>query len=343
MQNIIINLLRTDSEIKVIATASNGIEALKKVHTLNPDVVTLDIVMFPLDGLSVLRQIMEKHPTPVIIVSGLSKQGTSISIEALELGAVDFVAKQGGDSPSWGKAALNLMRAELLAKIKIAATIDRDRLKRMYWSSREKISPQVYPSISQLDKIVAIGSSTGGPQALMRIFPQFPHDFPATILVSQHLPSFFIRSFAERLNGVSNLKVKVTEEGEVLHAGTVLFAPGDSTLKLKKTEKKLSIMLSKETSPHYLHYPSIDIMMKSVAEVSGKKSIGVILTGMGEDGVDGLKSIKEAGGKTIAQDEKTSIIFGMPKVAIEKGVVDKVLQLEKIPEEIIKTVNNKWR
>ncbi len=334
IQNVITRILKEAPDIEVVAAVSNGIEALNKVHSLNPDVVTLDIVMSPMDGLSVLSRIMEKNPVPVIVVSSLSTNEAAISIDALKLGAVDYVAKPGGDSPLWMEAGLKRIKDELLAKIRIAAIVDKNKLRALYQGENHS---KAVPAAITPDKIVTIGSSVGGPQALMSILPKFPRNFNALFLVSQHMSPFFIKAFTERLNKTTRLKVKVArEEKEEFQPGTVIFAPGDANIILKKSGKGLNIVLEKKH--RFRGLSCIDVMMRSVAEAAGKNSIGVLLSGMGRDGVEGLECIKKAGGKTIAQNEETSIIFGMPMEAIKKGVVDKVLPLERIPRAVIRMV-----
>ncbi|MFH1415184.1 MAG: chemotaxis response regulator protein-glutamate methylesterase [Elusimicrobiota bacterium] len=338
--NAVSKILEKAPDIRVVGMASDGLEAVSKVVELNPDVITLDIAMYPVDGLTVLKRIMEKNPTPVIIFSGDSKQATSISIEALKLGAVDYVAKPGGgESPLWMKASLNQVSEELITKIRIAATVDRERLRtlyRFYTDDKDKKDIKKQPVLIQPKKVIAIGSSTGGPQALMEILTGFHDDFGSVILVSQHMPPFFIKRFSERLNSLSRLCVKVAEEGDVLQAGMVFFAPGEYNLLIEKKKKKYIITLNNERGPNYKRLPCIDIMMESVARAAGEDSIGVLLSGMGRDGAEGMEVIKSAGGTTVVQDEATSVVFGMPKEAIKKGVVDKILPLKKIAGWIIR-------
>lgn len=324
------SILSSDPEIE-IKTASNGIEGLEKVKLLKPDVVTLDVKMPGIDGLKTLKMIMEEAPVPVLMLSYLTNEGGEITLKALELGAVDFI-----DKASVGIMNFDHTSEELIGKVKAIAGVNVNRIK----ESRGRIYPaptsEPIHFRGEID-IVAIGASTGGPPALEKIIPLLPKNFPAGLLIVQHIPVGFTRTLAERLNSKSLIEVQEAREGDIIRPGKALIAPSGLQLKLKKRAGALTVRLGEEPKES-LHRPSVDVMMESVARASGKRAIGLLLTGMGNDGARGMKALKEAGGITLAQDERTSVIFGMPKAAIEKGVVDEIVPLEKIPDFLIRRV-----
>lgn len=323
------SILSSDPEI-VIETASNGLEGFEKVKLLRPDVVTLDVKMPGIDGLKTLKMIMEEAPVPVLMLSYLTNEGGEITLKALGLGAVDFI-----DKSTVGLMDIDRASEELIGKVKAIAGVQIDRIK---VGAGFKPVPTNEPINfkGEID-VVAIGASTGGPPALERILPLLPKNFPAGLLVVQHIPVGFTRSLAERLNSKSLIRVQEAKEGDIVTPGKALIAPSGLHIRLKKRTGALTVHLGEEPKES-LHRPSIDIMMESVARVCGKRALGLLLTGMGNDGAMGMKAIKESGGITIAQDERTSVIFGMPKAAIEEGIVDEIAPLEKIPDALIKRV-----
>jgi len=338
MRLMISDILNSDKEIEVVATARDGEDGIKRVTELKPDVVTLDVEMPRLDGLQALGYIMSEIPTPVVMVSAHTKKGAEATFRALEYGAVDFVSKPSGPISGDIKAVGD----ELVAKVKIAAVVNLDKLKfiqpkkntQKYLKGKpKKIAPEV--------KIIAIGSSTGGVCALGEILPQLDPDIPAGLLIVQHMPTGFTEAFAARLDRESKIDIKQAEAGDKIEQGKALIAPGDYHITVKREVSSKEtvglISLNKKPPVHGLR-PTVDTMMLSVAEVYGDKTIGVILTGMGSDGTRGMKAIKESEGKTMAQDEDTCVVYGMPKAAVEEGVVDKVVPLDKIAEEIMKIV-----
>ncbi len=335
MRKIITDMLNSDPQVTVIGTASDGRETVEKVKTLNPDVITLDIIMPDMDGLTALEQIMKVCPTPVVMFSKVTRDGAEATLKALEFGAVDFVTKPQDADLGSIKIEIDKVKSELIDKIKIAARIDRNKLKVLYPTTRirEKIANVADPT----ERMVCIGSSAGGPKVLMEIMPQFPYDFNSGVLVAQHMPSFFIKSFTERLSNISKISVREAKIGDIITPATAFMAPESYTIKVEKIKKGGAVTLSSEPSVHRVK-PCIDAMMEAAAQVYGAKTIGVLLSGMGRDGVKGLKAIKDAGGKTIAQDESSSIVFGMAKAAIEEGVVDKVVPANKIIEEVLKLI-----
>lgn len=316
--------------LQVVGTANNGLEALNQIKTLRPDVVVLDIEMPRLDGLSTLRRIMAECPTPVIMFSVLTQRGARATIQAMMMGAVDFVRKPEA------KEAVYTVVEELAAKIKAAVGTQLTKL------SSAETAPLTQPAKLGLqrfqkgDRIIVIGASTGGPRALQAILSQLPADIPAAVLVVQHMPSGFTHSLAQRLHQMSAVRVQEAADGDRLARGLVLLAPGDYHLCLTKTGQ---VRLNQGPRRHYVR-PSVDVTMESAVESFGSAVIGVILTGMGNDGTDGAKYIKDAGGKVVAEDESTTIVNGMPLSAIEAGWVDQVAPLPKIAPIILKLVKN---
>ncbi len=320
MRRIISDMLSKDGGIEVVGAARNGAEALEKVRELNPDVVTMDIEMPVMDGLTALQHIMADSPRPVVMLSSMDKRQADITLKSLDLGAVDFISKTAGS------LSLDLERnsEDIVAKVKAAA-----RAKIMARpASAGTVQPMAVPALSG-DWLVVIGSSTGGPKALPEVLSRLPANLPASVLIVQHMPEGFTRSFAERLNWVSPLEVKEAEEGEELQQGKVYLAQGNRHLMLDGRR----LHLDDGPKVNYVR-PAVDILMKSVAPMYGPRTIGVILTGMGSDGAEGMKCIKKNGGKTIAQSEETCVVYGMPKAVVESGAADRVVPLEDIAQAI---------
>ncbi len=320
MRRIISDLLSKDEGIEVVGTARNGAEAIEKVRQLDPDVVTMDIEMPVMDGLTALQHIMAESPRPVVMLSSMDKRQADITLKSLDLGAVDFISKTSGS------LSLDLERnsEDIVAKIKAAA--------------RAKIFPRNAPASlvqpAQMltlrgDWIVVIGASTGGPKALPEVLSRLPANLPAAVLIVQHMPEGFTRSFAERLNWVSPLEVKEAEEGEEIHQGKVYLAQGNRHLLLDGRR----LHLDDGPKVNYVR-PAIDVLMRSVAPIYGPRTIGVVLTGMGADGAEGMRSIKQNGGKTVVQDEGTCVVYGMPKAVVEAHAADRVVPLEDIAQAI---------
>jgi len=337
IRTIVSDMLGSDSRIEVVATARDGQEAIEKVTKLNPDVVTLDVEMPRLDGLAALGYIMSECPTPVVMLSAYTRSGSETTLKALEYGAVDFVLKPSGPASS----NIREVKEELLAKVKIAAAVDVKKLKFLLPKSRVvKHRPKAVTARG--GKVIAIGASTGGPQALTEILPKFPGDIPAGLLIVQHMPAGFTKSFAQRLNESSMIRVKEAEEGDIVRPGQALVAPGNyhmivhnpSAVNNDGSREPMTIGLNQGPRLHGVR-PSVNIMMESVASLYGENSVGVLLTGMGSDGAQGMKLIKEKLGKTIAEDESSCVVFGMPKAAIDAGVVDKVVTRSQVVEAIL--------
>ncbi len=334
MRNTLSSMISADPEIKVIGFARDGIEAVEKTALLKPDIVTLDVEMPRMDGIEALKLIMEKNPVPVLMVSSLTTEGAKVTLDALDIGAVDFIPKNLSD------LSINIVKIKeiLIDKIK---KIGRKGLVRNI--SRNLSKPLRMPENTQYTphrrvNIVAIGSSTGGPKALQIILTRIPKDFPVPILIAQHMPPTFTGPFAERLNQLSELTVKEAEEGEPISRGTVYIAPGRGHMSIvRKKITETSIAVS-ENRGEYIYRPSIDFLMLSIVENFSGHVLGVILTGLGNDGEKGMKEIKNKGGRTIAESEKTCVVYGMPRAIIEAGVADKIVPLDEIAGEIINSV-----
>ncbi|MDR3135337.1 MAG: chemotaxis response regulator protein-glutamate methylesterase [Deltaproteobacteria bacterium] len=314
-------------DIEVVATAPDPYVARDKIVELNPDVVTLDIEMPRMDGITFLKKIMSAHPLPVIIVSSLTPKGSAMALEALECGAVEVLAKPGG-SFSVGE-----MGAQLADKIRAASKVK--VMKRV--PSADKGPMAARKSITQTtNKVIAIGSSTGGTEALKDILTRLPPDTPG-IVIAQHMPANFTKAFADRINGLCRINIKEGANNDSVLPGTCLIAPGNFHMLLRRSGARYFVEV--KTGPMVHHQrPAVDILFKSVAKYAGTNAVGVVLTGMGSDGAEGIKVMKEAGAKTLAQDEASSIVFGMPKEAIKTGCVDKVVSLRNMPQAILDMV-----
>ena len=335
MRKAIRRMLSLAEDIEVVDTASDGREALRKISQLRPDIVTLDVKMSGMDGLAALERIMQDTPTPVLMLSSLTQEGADITLKALDLGAVDFIDKSRADS----SMDITLLAQELIDKVRAIAGVDVEKVKTRGIEAvpipPRKGTTAIAAFVAKSDSVdvVAIGTSTGGPPALHILIPQLPENFPSGVIVVQHMPPGFTRTLAERLNTQSPLQVSEAVEGDVVQAGRVLIAPAGQHLRLLKRNGRYLVRLGSEPADS-LHRPSVDVMMDSVAAVCGEKSLGVLLTGMGSDGARGMRSIKEAGGRTLAESEATCIVFGMPKSAIEDGVVDRVVPIHDMAREI---------
>ncbi|NLU33142.1 MAG: chemotaxis response regulator protein-glutamate methylesterase [Clostridiaceae bacterium] len=332
MRRVIQNMIETDPGMYVVGSARNGLDALKKAKELNPDVITMDVEMPVMDGLTALEKLLHQDNYAVIMVSSHTQKGKSATIKALELGAFDFISKPDNVfiMPS------DDMRIELTKKIRLA--FRSKRKSRSTSKAAGKTVPLAVGSAeaaNELKYIIAIGISTGGPRALSSIMPLFPANLPAAILVVQHMPEGFTKSLALRLNEISYLTVKEAADNDVLKAGIVYIAPGSHHLTIKSEGGKSRIVLS-DQPPLGGFRPSVDMMMRSIAESDITDIIAVIMTGMGSDGTKGLIELKQKKNPyVIAQDESTSVVFGMPKVAIESGVVNEVAPLMEIPSRIM--------
>jgi two-component system chemotaxis response regulator CheB len=322
MRKLIPQILEADPSIEVVGTAMDGNFCLKKIEELQPTVVTLDLQMPGMNGIDTLKEIMRLHPMPVIVVSSHSTEGASVTLKALGLGAFDFVTK-----PQDASAHMAEMETELIAKIHAAADckVVRPELLRGVPISPSKISAG--KSAPPPSKLVAIGISTGGPQALEFLLAQLPPDFPGAIVVVQHMPEGFTDMFARRLDELCSLRVKEAQSGDALQAGRVLICPGSRHMKVKRLGMGDVVVLNEDERVNG-HRPSVDVLFNSVAEEFGSRAVAVLMTGMGDDGAQGLGAVKKAGGMTIAQSEESCVVFGMPKAAIERGYATRVVALD---------------
>jgi two-component system, chemotaxis family, protein-glutamate methylesterase/glutaminase len=332
VRRALVRMLDASPDIEVVGMAVDGKDGIDKVRELQPDVVTLDIKMPRLGGLEALKKIMEETPVPVLLLSSLTTEAADVTLRGLELGAMDFVDK----SSVQGNMNLLNLAEELKAKIRALASVPRGRLRSMMPTPGERLPLGHAPAPSSTE-VVAIGTSTGGPSALQAIIPRLPEGLGTAILIVQHMPAGFTRSLAERLNARSVLPVREAGDGELILPGHVLVAPAGKHMKLRRKGPGLRVWLDDEPR-QTLHRPSIDVMMQSVAAVCPGSSLGVLLTGMGSDGVEGLRAIRDAGGKTFAESAETCVIYGMPKAAVEAGVVDRSIALTKMADEIVSAV-----
>lgn len=340
MRKALCGMLAGDAHIGEVETARNGEEALQKISTWKPDVVTLDIEMPVMNGLDALRRIMESHPLPVLMVSSLTTKGAEQTLQALELGAVDFIPKQL-DGVVTNIASVH---HELVAKV-IAAAGTAGRMKpRLPAGSRSGLTrPSATlsaqsTSATRGSKIVAIGCSTGGPQALSELLPMFPKDFPAGIIIVQHMPKCFTKPFADRMNAQCEIDVREAGESDEVTPGVALLAPGGLQLRLARKKTTRVGFELKPNTEGFLHAPSVDVMMQSVAQLYAERAVGVILTGMGQDGLEGMRAIKAGKGRTVAQNEASCTVYGMPRAVVENGCADKVVPLSQIAGEIMNMI-----
>jgi len=323
--------LRADPELEVVGTANDAYVARDKILELNPDVLTLDIEMPKMDGITFLKILMKHHPMPVIIMSSLTPAGSKMALDALEAGAVDVLVKPGSSH------FLTEIAAELILKIKAAAgsrALGAIRTPLLSGTGGRLASAAVRYHPKQL---ILLGASTGGTEALKDVLTQLPGDLPGICIV-QHIPESFSGPFAERLNSLSALEVREARDGDVLHPGLALVAPGDFHMILQKNGAD-SFKVQVRQGPKVRHHrPSIDLMFESAAPIAGSKAVAGILTGMGRDGADGLLALRSAGARTFAQDEKSCVVYGMPRVAFEIGAAEKVLPLDGVAAHIVKMV-----
>lgn len=336
MRKVITALLESDPEIKVVGQARNGLEAVRRLPELSPDVITMDLEMPQLDGLHALGYLMAEHPTPVIMLSAFTKEGAEVTLRALDFGAVDFVCKPSGTV----SLDMEKVRDELIEKVKAAATANLKHLSMALPPPSEK-PPRDFEVPVDFRKIVAIGCSTGGPRALAEILPQLPGSLPAAVVIVQHMSQGFTKSLAERLDSMSQMEVREAEEGDPLRAGRALLAPGNYHMEVIRDGGtgllKAKTALNQKPQVHSVR-PSADVLLESVGKEFGPHTVGVVLTGMGHDGAKGLGVIRKNRGKTLAQDEASCVVYGMPKAAVESGAAQKVVPLSQMAQEITRAV-----
>jgi two-component system, chemotaxis family, protein-glutamate methylesterase/glutaminase len=322
MRKLIPQMLEASPSIEVVGTAMDGNFCLKKIEELHPDVITLDLQMPGMNGIDTLKEIMRRHPLPVIVVSSHSTEGASVTFKALGLGAFDFVTK-----PQDATTHMEESATELIAKIKAAAECKVVRPGRLLGLPTRPEKMFTRKTQQRPTKLVAIGVSTGGPQALEFLLAQLPPDFPGSIVIVQHMPEGFTDMFARRLDEICPLPVKEAQSGDILQAGRVLVCPGSRHLRVKRLTMGDVVVLSDEARVNG-HRPSVDVLFNSVAEEFGSQAVAVLMTGMGDDGAEGLGAVKKSGGLTIAQNEESCVVFGMPKAAIERGYALRVVALD---------------
>ncbi len=354
MRKALSSMLEKDPEISVVAVGRDGEEGLELVRRHNPDVVTLDIEMPRMDGLTALRRIMMEMPRPVLMVSSLTTEGAEATLKALELGAVDFIPKQ------LSKVSLDIVRIEdeLREKVK---EISRRKFLRTPRSlraprplgdggaavspgpgggaatgagdggSRPVLTPRTGRPVRD---IVAIGVSTGGPPAVQKVLSQLPADFPASILIAQHMPAAFTGPFAKRLDGVCRIAVKEAENGERLRPGTAYIAPGGKHLRVDQKISMVEVVVTPEPA-EALYKPSANVLIESVAQAMGRRTLGVILTGMGSDGLEGVRVLKQKGGRALAQSDATCVVYGMPKAIVDAGLADEIIDIDDMASAIM--------
>ena len=316
-------------DIEIVGTAPDPFVARDKIVRLKPDVITLDIEMPRMDGLTFLKKLMKHYPMPVIIVSSLTPKGGKMTLEAMDIGAVEVIGKPGGSY------TVGDMSAQLAEKIRAASTVKVIREPLNEGSAPEKSEP-IKALAKTSNKLIAIGASTGGTEALKTVLTRMPPNSPG-ILVVQHMPAKFTTAFAERLNGLCQITVKEAKNNDSVNPGSALIAPGNFHMILRRSGARYYVEIKDGPMVHHQR-PAVDVLFKSTARSAGQNSIGVILTGMGSDGAEGLLEMKQAGAKTIAQDERSCVVFGMPKEAIKLGAADKVVPLPQVAEEIVKMV-----
>lgn len=321
--------LSREKDIEVVGSAPDPFVARDKIVSLKPDVVLLDIEMPRMDGLTFLKKLMHYYPLPVIIVSSLTPKGSRIAIEAMENGAVEVLSKPGGPY------SVGDMSLQLKEKIRAAAKVCMNRVRNA--GSDSPVEPVMKILGETTQKVIAIGASTGGTEALKEVLIRLPLNTPG-ILIVQHMPAQFTKAFAERLNGICQIEVKEARDGDSVLNGQALIAPGNFHMVLKRSGARYYVNVKDGPMVHHQR-PAVDVLFHSVAQYAGANAIGVILTGMGSDGAQGMLKMKQAGARTIAQDEESCVVFGMPKEAIKLNIVDRVAPLGQISNEIIQMVN----
>ncbi len=334
-------ILSSDPKIEVIATASDPYVAASKISESVPDVITLDVEMPRMDGITFLQKIMSQHPIPVVICSTLTGDGSATALKALEYGAVEIITK-----PKLGtKQFFEEAKIKICDTIKAAASTNIRKISANPINIQPKLSADVIiPKLSgkamvqTTEKVVAVGASTGGTEALRIFLESFPLDSPGIVIV-QHMPEHFTKAFSKRLDGICKISVKEAEDGDSVIRGRALIAPGNKHMLLKRSGARYYVEI-KEGPLVSRHRPSVDVLFRSAARYAGKNAVGVIMTGMGDDGAKGMREMKDVGAFNIAQDEDTCIVFGMPNEAIKLGGVDKILPLESIAIQVMKETSN---
>lgn len=343
MRMAIRGILSKDPSLEIVGTASDGVEGVEKAITLKPDLITMDIEMPRMDGISALKQIMTKAPTKVLMVSTLTNEGAKATFDALDAGAIDYIPKNITDSSE----AQNVFKEELLKKVREAT---KSRFMRVAATTAAMGRPAASSAVASPARTassgssrihskkithVGIGASTGGPVALQEVISRIPMNFPYGIVVAIHMPKAFTGPFADRLNAKCSINVKEAVDGETVKPGTILVAPGGMHTSIVRGAGGLVVKVAPTSNyPQYVYIPSVDLLIGTMAEATAGSMLGVVLTGMGNDGFKGMQQLKQKGGVTLVQDEATSTIYGMPKACVDGGVADEVLPLSQIGFEI---------
>lgn len=338
MRQVLAQLLSKDPEIEVVGAAPDPYIAREKIKALNPDVITLDVEMPKMDGLTFLEKLMRGRPMPVVMVSSLTEAGCQTTLRALELGAVDFITKPKIDL----REGMEDLADDLIAKVKAAAAAKIRGTVPSANGTPQATAPRVITHLSSAmikttDTIIAIGSSTGGTEAVKEVLEVLPPNTPP-ILITQHMPERFTKTWADRMNQLCRISVKEAEDGDSVLPGHALVAPGSYHMALVRSGARYSVRVTQDP-PVNRHRPSVDVLFDSVAQYAGANAVGVILTGMGGDGAKGMLAMKQAGAYTIAQDEASCVVFGMPKEAIKLGGVDKIFPLGEIAGAVLTHVS----
>lgn len=333
MRRMLTDILDATDDIRVSGTARNGLEALDKVKEIKPDVITLDVHMPSMDGLSCLREIQKITDTPVIMLSSLTVDGGKATIEALESGAIDFITKPAGLFEISGEEK----KTEIIEKIRMAYDVLKRKHEGKHPASACISSRQTKDRYVELKALIIIGTSTGGPKALQEVLPYIPEDISAAILIVQHMPPGFTKSLADRLNTLSGICVKEGEDGETIRPGYAYIAPGDFHMEVDTGKDGILKIRTTKGKPIGGHRPAVNVLMDSIARTGFPNVIGVIMTGMGSDGKEGIVKIKESNKAVIiCQDEVSCVVYGMPKSAISTGLVDAIVPLKEIAGVIVK-------
>lgn len=334
VRQVLSKIISSDSKLEIIGTASDPYNAVNIIKEQEPDVITLDIEMPKMDGLTFLKKVMSQHPIPIVVISSLSQKGTETAIKALEFGAVDVIAKPQLNIKSFFEdESAKIVRAVVAAS---KATVHRRKavvIKNIDVEPKYSADVVISKSFSRsmvktTEKVVVVGASTGGTEAIRQFLLELPYDCPGIVIV-QHMPEFFTTSFAKRLNEICSITVKEAEDGDTVIRGRALIAPGNYHLALQRSGARYFV---KKMSGEMVnrHRPSVDVLFRSTAQFAGKNAVGIIMTGMGDDGAQGLKEMRDAGALTIAQDEKSCVVFGMPKEAIARNAATKIVPLKDI-------------
>jgi len=340
MRKLLTEILSSSPIIDVVGTAADPFIAREKIKQLNPDVITLDVEMPRMDGVTFLKNLMRLRPTPVVMISTLTEDGADVTLEALESGAIDYIPKPKSDF----EHSIGDYAKQIIEKVVTASKVSVSKIeKRIHTVEKMKVSPKLSvdeilganakPFLNTTDKFIAIGASTGGTEAVKEVLMGLPSDVPG-IVVTQHIPASFSTSFARRLNECTNLRVQEARDGVQVLPGHVYLAPGDKHLLIKRTGAKYICELNDGPEINR-HKPSVDVLFRSVAQSAGPNAMGIMLTGMGADGAQGMLEMKQAGAFNIAQDEKTSVVWGMPGAAVKLEAVEKVLPLDRVAREIL--------